>query len=143
MHLLCFGILLLFVGCSWKTFAPTIGGGVGAGAGALVGNPVGGAVIGGTLGAGAGQLVHEIDESEGAKATVKLLTEGDVMALMDDHKTGVEGFMESIKKWLFVTAIALGAYLMIPIFVAKRTAQTCSKNEIQKHQSRAPFPVKK
>lgn len=130
-----------------KTFAPTIGGGVGAGAGALVGNPIGGAIIGGSLGAGAGQLIHEIDRNEDAKATVKLLTEGDVNALMtrklDDHASGIAGFMDSLKKWLFVTAIGLGLYLMVPIFVAKRTAQTCSKTEAQRHQSRAPFPVKK
>jgi hypothetical protein len=47
-------LLLFCSGCGLKTFAPTIGGGIGAGVGSL-GGP-GGAIAGGTLGAGAGQI---------------------------------------------------------------------------------------
>ena len=133
-------LVFVFSGClSWKQLAPTIGGGVGAGAGALVGNPVGGAVIGGSLGAGAGQLIHEIDESAEAKATVKMLTEGDVRALVD-HKvetSGIQGFMQNIKKWMIGGAVFLGLYLLIPIFVARK----CSQTEAKKHLTRPPFPM--
>jgi len=113
-------------------------GGAGAGVGSLAGP--GGSIVGGTLGAGAGQLVKELDENQEARATVKMLTEGDVQALVD-HKvqnSGIEGFMQTVKKWLLISACLLGLYLMIPIFIAKR----CSQTEAKKHQSRAPFPIK-
>lgn len=131
-------IILLLQGCSWKSVAPTIMGGAGAGVGSLAGP--GGSIVGGTLGAGAGQLIKELDENQEARATVKMLTEGDVQALVD-HKvqnSGIEGFMQTVKKWLLISACLLGLYLMIPIFIAKR----CSQTEAKKHQSRAPFPIK-
>ena len=113
-------------------------GGAGAGVGSLAGP--GGSIVGGTLGAGAGQLVKELDENAEARATVKMLTEGDVQALVD-HKvqsSGIEGFMQTIKKWLFITACLLGVYLLIPIFIAKK----CSETEAKKNLTRGPFPPK-
>lgn len=134
-----FILIFLFSGCmSLKQLAPTIGGGVGAGVGSVVGNPVGGAMIGGSMGAGAGQLIHAINENAEVKAKVKMLTEGDVQALVD-HKvetSGIKNFMQTIKNWMIGGVVFLGFYLLIPIFLAKK----CSQTEAKKHFTRPPIP---
>ena len=115
---------------------------------------VGGAALGGiagpggaALGAGtayAGARIYELSDEK--KELVESITHGDVDALLSaglkQHQTGFDAFTSYIKKILIGAAILLGAYLAIPIFVAKRTAQNCSKTEAEKHVTRAPFPVK-
>ncbi len=115
---------------------------------------VGGAALGGiagpggaALGAGtayAGARIYELSDEK--KELVDSITHGDVSAIVAngllEHKTGFESFTSYIKKILIGAAILLGGYLAIPILIAKRTAQNCSKTEAEKHQTRAPFPVK-
>ena len=48
----------------------------------------------------------------------------------------------TIKRILIGAACLLGAYLLIPIFIARKTAGTCSKSEAKKHMTRPPFPTK-
>ena len=123
---------------------PLMGGLAGGAAGSL-----GGPVIGG-LSAGAGVLAGEAlknkDALVEAEEKLDLLTHGDVSELvakgMESHKSGFDAFTSYIKKILIGAAILLGGYLAIPIFVAKRTAQNCSKTEAERHLTRAPFPVK-
>ena len=115
---------------------------------------VGGAALGGiagpggaALGAGtayAGARIYELSDEK--KELVESITHGDVDALVSaglkQHQTGFDQFTSYIKKILIGAAILLGGYLAIPIFVAKRTAQNCSKTEAEKHTTRPPFPVK-
>ena len=128
-----------------RSVYPTLGGVIGGSAGTLAGGPV----VGG-LSAGAGVLAGEALKNKDAlieaEETIEALSHGDVSALvaqgMEEHKTGFEAFTSTIKKILTGAAVLLGGYLLIPIFVAKRTAQNCSKTEAEKHVTRAPFPVK-
>ena len=115
---------------------------------------VGGAAIGGVFGPGgaalgagtayAGSRIYELSDEK--KELVESITHGDVDALLKsglaEHKTGFDAFTSYIKNILIGAAILLGGYLAIPIFIAKRTAQSCSKSEAVKNQTRAPFPVK-
>jgi len=55
---------------------------------------------------------------------------------------GENEFTGTVKKILMLAACALGAYLLIPIFIARKTADTCSKTEAEKHMTRPPFPTK-
>jgi len=131
--------------CSLRSVYPTLGGVIGGSAGTLAGGPV----VGG-LSAGAGVLAGEALKNKDAlieaEETIEALSHGDVSALvaqgMEEHKTGFEAFTSYIKKILIGAAVLLGGYLAIPIFVAKRTAQNCSKTEAERHLTRAPFPVK-
>ena len=115
---------------------------------------VGGAAVGGVFGPGgaalgagtayAGSRIYELSDEK--KELVESITHGDVDALLNaglaEHKTGFDKFTSTIKNILIGAAILLGGYLAIPIFIAKRTAQSCSKSEAVKNQTRAPFPVK-
>ena len=115
---------------------------------------VGGAAVGGVFGPGgaalgagtayAGSRIYELSDEK--KELVESITQGDVDALLKsglaEHKTGFDKFTSTIKNILIGAAILLGGYLAIPIFVAKRTARKCSQTEAEKHQTRAPFPVK-
>ena len=112
---------------------------------------VGGAAIGGVFGPGgaalgagtayAGSRIYELSDEK--KELVESITHGDVDKLLSaglaEHKTGFEKFTSTIKNILIGAAILLGGYLAIPIFIAKRTAQNCSKSEAEKNQTRAPF----
>ena len=128
-----------------RSVYPTLGGVIGGSAGSIAGGPL----VGG-LSAGAGVLAGEAlknkDALVEAEETIEALSNGDVSALvaqgMEEHKTGFEAFTSTIKKILIGAAVLLGGYLAIPIFVAKRTAQNCSKTEAERHLTRAPFPVK-
>jgi hypothetical protein len=121
-----------------------VGGLAGGAAGSL-----GGPLVGG-LSAGAGVLAGEALKNKDAlvEAEEKLtaLSHGDVSALvaqgMQEHKTGFDAFTATIKKILTGAAVLLGGYLLIPIFVAKRTARQCSQTEAIKHATRPPFPVR-
>jgi len=128
-----------------RSVYPTLGGVIGGSAGTLAGGPV----VGG-LSAGAGVLAGEAlknkDALVEAEETIEALSHGDVSALvaqgMEEHKTGFEAFTSTIKKILTGAAVLLGGYLLIPIFVAKRTARQCSQTEAIKHATRPPFPVR-
>ena len=138
-------ILIFCTGCQGiKTFAPTLGGGIGAGIGSL-GGP-GGAIAGGTLGAGAGQIYKEVSRSEKAQKTLEALSHGDVQALvsaqMSDQASGFSEFKNTILNMLKIAGAVLLAYLTIPLWVARKTATQCAKSEALKMQTRAPFPVK-
>jgi len=138
-------LVLCLTGCSLRSTYPTIGGVIGGSAGTLTGGPL----VGG-LSAGAGVLAGEALKNKDAlieaEETIEALSHGDVSAIvangLAEHKTGFESFTSYIKKILIGAAILLGGYLAIPIFIAKRTAQNCSKTEAEKHMTRAPFPVK-
>lgn len=139
-------VLVLLTSCSMKSWYPTLGAVVGGGAGSL-GGPVGGA-----FGAGSGALVGEVlqgnAEVEEAKETIEALSHGDVQALvqkgmeqgMEQHRSTFEEFASYIKNILIIAACILAAYLSIPIFVARKTAETCSKSEAEK-LTRPPFPT--
>ena len=127
-----------------KQWYPTMGAIAGGGAGALGGPGIA------AVGAGSGALVGEVlqgnEEVKEARETIDALTHGDVQALVEkgmaQHATGFDEFTSTIKKILMVAACALAAYLLIPIFIARKTAETCSKTEAEKHLTRAPFPSK-
>ena len=127
-----------------RSVYPTLGGVIGGAAGSL-----GGPVIGG-LSAGAGVIAGEALKNKDAlieaEEKIVALSHGDVSALvaqgMESHKSGFDAFTSYIKNILIGAAVLLGGYLAIPIFIAKRTAQNCSKTEAEKHMTRAPFPVK-
>ena len=131
---------LLLAGCSFRSTYPTLGAIAGGGVGSL-GGP-GGAALGAGTGALAGEALKNADALVEAEERIEALTHGDVSALvaqgMAEHKSGFESFTNKIKQWLLWAAIALGAYLAIPIFVAKK----CSQKEAVKNQTRAPFPIK-
>ena len=135
-------VIVVLTGCSMKQWYPTMGAVVGGGAGALGGPGIA------AVGAGSGALVGEVlqgnKEVEEAKETIDALTHGDVSALvakgMEKHKTGFEEFTSYVKKILMVAACILAAYLSIPIFIARKTAETCSKSAAEKHLTRPPFP---
>ena len=133
-------IALTFVaGCSFRSTYPTIGGVIGGSAGTLVGGPVAGGLSAGA-GVLAGEALKNADALVEAEETIEALTHGDVSALvaqgMAEHQSGFAEFTNYIKRILIGAAIALGCYLAIPIFVAKR----CAKTEVTKSTTRPPFP---
>jgi hypothetical protein len=136
-------VLATLTSCSMKQWYPTLGAVVGGGAGALGGPGIA------AVGAGSGALVGEVlqgnKEVEEAKETIDALTHGDVSALvqqgMAKHASGFDEFTSYIKKILIVAACILGCYLCIPIFVARKTAETCSKTAAEKHMTKPPFPT--
>ena len=129
--------LLLLTSCSIKQWYPTIGGGIGGGAGSLMGP--GGAVAGSMAGTLAGEVAKGNAQIKDQADTIRALSQGDVEELvaqgMAQHQTGFDEFTGYVKRILMFAGILLGCYLAIPIFVAKR----CSKNEIQKGLTKAPF----
>jgi len=137
-------LAICLTSCSMRSTYPLVGGLAGGAAGSL-----GGPLVGG-LSAGAGVLAGEAlknkDALVEAEETIEALSHGDVSALvaqgMQEHKTGFDAFTSTIKKILTGAAVLLGCYLLIPIFVAKRTARQCSQTEAIKHATRPPFPVR-
>jgi len=137
-------LAICLTSCSFRSVYPLVGGLAGGAAGSI-----GGPVVGG-LSAGAGVLAGEAlknkDALVEAEETIEALSHGDVSALvaqgMQEHKTGFDAFTATIKKILTGAAVLLGGYLLIPIFVAKRTARQCSQTEAIKHATRPPFPVR-
>ena len=129
-------LVICFTGCSLRSTYPTLGAIAGGGAGSL----------GGPGAAALGEAWKNKDALIEAEEKIEALSHGDVTALisssMSEHQTGFEKFTSSIKTILIGCAILLGGYLAIPIVIAKRTAQSCSKTEAEKHLTRAPFPVK-
>lgn len=135
---------MIFGGCSLRSTYPTLGAVAGGGVGSLAGP--GGAALGAGTGAIAGEALKNKDALIEAEEKIEALTHGDVSALvaqgMAAHQNGFDKFTGTIKKILIGAAVLLGGYLAIPIFIAKRTAQNCSKTEAEKHMTRAPFPVR-
>jgi len=142
-----YAILLLAIcltSCSFRSVYPTLGGIAGGGVGSI-GGP-GTAALGAGAGVLAGEALKNKDALVEAEETIEALSHGDVSALvaqgMQEHKTGFDAFTSTIKKILTGAAVLLGGYLLIPIFVAKRTARQCSQTEAIKHATRPPFPVR-
>jgi len=140
-------VLVLLTSCKMSSWYPAIGSVAGGASGAIAG-PMGGAA-GAGLGYGAGKTAQMMTENEELKNTVDALSKGDVDRLvqiglekgMEQHKSGFEEFTSYIKKILIIAACILGAYLCIPIFIARKTAETCSKTAAEKHMTRPPFPT--
>tara|TARA_R110000851_G_scaffold9429_2_gene35094 strand:+ start:4330 stop:4800 length:471 start_codon:yes stop_codon:yes gene_type:complete len=136
-------VIVTLTSCSMKQWYPTMGAVVGGGAGALGGPGIA------AVGAGGGALVGEVlqgnKEVAEAKETIDALTSGDVSALVEkgmaQHASGFEEFTSYIKRILIIAACILAVYLSIPIFVARKTAETCSKTAAEKHLTRPPFPT--
>ena len=143
MRLPCILATLLLSSCSMSSWYPIIGSVAGGGAGAIAG-PIGGAA-GAGIGYAGGKTAQLFNENEELEATVTALTTGDVSALVEagmaQHQTGFEEFTSYVKRILIIAACILGCYLSIPIFVARRTAETCSKTAAEKHLTRVPFPT--
>ena len=121
------------------TPAASIGG---AALGGAIAGP-GGAAIGSGVGYASGEIYHLSSENEDLEET---LTQAGVEALLDSkmegHESTFDSFTQTIKRILIGAACILGAYLLIPIFIARKTAETCSKSEAKKHMTRPPFPVR-
>ncbi len=139
MIYLCIIACLLVSSCSLRSTYPTLGAIAGGGVGSIAG-PVGGALGAGT-GAIAGEALKNKDALMEAEETITQLTTGDVEGLienqMGEHQGMFDSFVSTIKRILIIAACLLGAYLSIPIFVARKTAESCSK----KHLTRPPFPT--
>ena len=140
IHALTIAIIPLLVGCSLRSTYPTLGGVAGGAVGSLAGP--GGAGLGAGVGVLAGELAKGQGELAEAREQIEMLTHGDVEGIiqskLDHHATGFESFTSNVKRWLMWAAVALGAYLAIPIFVARK----CSRTEALKNQTRPPFPIK-
>jgi hypothetical protein len=99
----------------------------------------GGAALGAGTGYAAGRI-YELDDEK--KELVDSITKGDVSAIvasgLQEHQSGFEEFTGSIKSILMIAGSVLLAYLMIPIFLAKK----CAKLEAKKCMTRPPFPIK-
>lgn len=130
-------LIVILSGCKASSFYPALGATGGATVGSL-GGPAG-AAGGSVVGYGIGKGAQLIDQNKDLANTVDALTHGDVSALveqgMEKHKSGFEEFTSYIKKILIIAACVLAVYLSIPIFVARKTAETCSK----KHLTKPPF----
>jgi len=139
----CILATLLVSGCSLRSTYPTLGAIAGGGVGSIAGP--GGAALGAGTGAIAGEALKNKDALIEAEETITQITHGDVEGLiesqMGEHKGAFDSFVSTIKRILIIAACLLGAYLSIPIFVARRAAESCSKSAAEKHLTRPPFPT--
>jgi len=139
----CIVACLLVSSCSFRSTYPTLGAIVGGGVGSIAG-PAGGALGAGT-GAIAGEALKNKDALMEAEETIEQLTHGDVEGLiksqMGEHQGMFDSFVSTVKRILIIAACLLGAYLSIPIFIVRRTAESCSKTAAEKHLTRPPFPT--
>lgn len=137
-------LTLALSSCKISSWYPVTGSVVGAAGGGLAGP--GGAALGSGLGYATGKTAQMMSENEDLKETVSALTHGDVSKLveqgMKQHQSGFEEFTNYIKKILTIAASVLLAYLCIPIFLAKKTATHCARQEAKKQYTNAPFPIK-
>jgi hypothetical protein len=120
--------LFSLTSCSMRSFVTPAATVSGAAVGAL-GGP-GGAALGAGTGYAAGRI-YELDDEK--KEIVEQMASG-----LEQHKSGFEEFTDSIKSILMISGSVLLAYLMIPIFLAKK----CAKQEAIKQMTRPPFPIK-
>lgn len=139
----CIIACLLVSSCSLRSTYPTLGAIAGGGLGSIAG-PAGGALGAGT-GAIAGEALKNKDALMEAEETITQLTTGDVEGLiesqMGEHQSAFDSFVSYIKRILIIAACILGAYLSIPIFIARKTAESCSKTAAERHLTRVPFPT--
>ena len=137
-------VIATLTSCKASSWYPVMGSVAGGATGAVTGGPVG-AGVGSGIGYAGGKTAQLMQENEDLSETVNALTHGDVSALvqqgMAKHATGFEEFTSYVKRILIVAACILGAYLCIPIFVARKTAETCSKTAAERHMTRPPFPT--
>jgi hypothetical protein len=130
-------LLLSLSSCSMRSLVTPAATITGAAVGSL-GGP-GGAALGAGTGYAAGRI-YELDDEK--KELVDSITKGDVSAIvasgLQEHQSGFEEFTGSIKSILMIAGSVLLAYLMIPIFLAKK----CAKLEAKKCMTRPPFPIK-
>jgi len=141
-------VILILSACSFRSAYPTLGAVAGGAAGTVAGGPVVGGLSAGA-GALAGEALKNKDALIEAEETIDALTHGDVDKLvqlgleksLEEHKSGFQEFTSYIKKILIIAACILAAYLSIPIFVARKTAETCSKTAAEKHMTKPPFPT--
>ena len=144
MRILLLLSFTLLSSCKISSWYPVTGSVVGAAGGGLAGP--GGAALGSGLGYATGKTAQMMSENEDLKETVDALTHGDVSKLveqgMKQHQSGFDEFTNSIKKILTVAAAVLLGYLCIPIFLAKKTATHCARQEAKKQYTNAPFPIK-
>lgn len=138
MPILCLAIILILtVSCSMRNLATPVATITGAGVGGIAGP--GGAALGAGVGYASGKIYELTDENE---ELVDAITAGDVEGIvqsrMKEHASGFQDFTTYIKRILIGAAVVLGAYLVIPIFVARK----CSKTEALKNQTRSPFRPK-
>ncbi len=123
----------MLTGCNLSKLYPSLLAGGGAGAGALIGGP-GGAVLGGVSGAALGEVI--IDEPPLDAALIDALSKGDVAGIVDSqlhaHKTGLDSFISSVTRVLWVAAGGLLIYLFIPFiwthYCVKRHARKANGN---------------
>ena len=136
-------VFLSLTSCKISSWYPVVGSVAGGASGSFAG-PMGGAA-GAGVGYAAGKTAQMMTENEDLKETVDALTKGDVDILvkkgLESQASGFEEFTNTIKKILTVAGSVLLAYLCIPIFLARKTAQRCAKAETEKHLTRAPFPI--
>ena len=139
----CIIACLLVSSCSFRSTYPTLGAIAGGGVGSL-GGP-GGAALGAGTGAIAGEALKNKDALLEAEETITQLTHGDVEGLiesqMGEHQGAFDSFVSTVKRILIIAACILGAYLSIPIFIARKTAESCSKTAAERHLTRSPFPT--
>lgn len=144
MRILLLLSLTLLSSCKVSSWYPVMGSVAGGASGSVLG-PAGGAV-GAGVGYAGGKTAQMMSENQDLKETVNALTHGDVSKLveqgMKQHQSGFDEFTSSIRKILTVAAAVLLGYLCIPIFLAKKTATRCAKQEARKQYTNAPFPVK-
>ena len=141
-------VIVILSGCKASSWYPVMGSVAGGATGAVTGGPLG-AGVGSGIGYAGGKTAQMMTENEDLKETVSALSHGDVNALvnqgleksMEKHASGFEEFTSYIKKILIVAACVLALYLSIPIFVARKTAETCSKTAAEKHMTKPPFPT--
>ena len=135
-------VLAFLTSCKASSWYPVMGSVAGGATGAVTGGPVG-AGVGSGIGYAGGKTAQLMQENEDLSETVNALTHGDVSALvakgMEKHASGFEEFTSYVKRILIIAACLLAAYLSIPIFVARKTAETCSKTAAERHMTKPPF----
>ena len=121
MRFLFIALLLSLSSCGISTFAPTLGGGIGAGAGSL-GGPAG-AVGGGLAGAALGQIYKESRQNTNVKKAVQALTEDGVNGLVKqqlaEQKSTFDKVIEGIYHTIILCCIGAALYIFIPIIWTK------------------------
>jgi hypothetical protein len=130
-------LAICLTGCSMRNLATPVATIGAAGVGGIAGP--GGAALGAGVGYASGKIYELTDENE---ELVDAITHGDVEGIiqsrMKEHASGFQDFTTYIKRILIGAAVVLGAYLVIPIFVARK----CSRTEALKNQTRPPFQPK-
>ena len=106
-----------------KQFYPTAGAVAGGAVGSLAGPS--GAALGAGGGAMLGELARGNEDLKEAKETIEVLT--------GKQQLSMDTFFAKIQRILITVGLCLIGYLVVPLFVAKRSARAevlkCSKND--------------